>query len=144
MIMASSWTAENIPDLTSKTAVVTGANSGIGYETARALVCKKARVILACRNADKGDAAVKLIAQEVPKAKAELVQLDLSVLASVHHFADEITKRCDRQDMLVNNAGIMRTPFGKTPDGFEKQFGTNHLGHFAHTGLLLDLIIHTL
>jgi NAD(P)-dependent dehydrogenase (short-subunit alcohol dehydrogenase family) len=141
--MTSNWTAENIPDLTGKIAIVTGANSGIGYEMARALAGKEARVILACRNKDKGDAAVRQITQEYPEAKAELMQLDLADLASVRRFADEFANHCDRLDILINNAGIMRTPFGKTADGFELQFGTNHLGHFALTGLLLDLIIRT-
>ena len=139
-MMKSNWTAEYIPDLTSKIAIVTGANSGIGYEMARALARKKAAVILACRNKDKGEAAVRQIAQEYPEAKAEFLQLDLSDLASVRRFANEFTSRNGRLDMLINNAGIMRTPFGKTADGFELQFGTNHLGHFALTGLLLDLI----
>jgi NAD(P)-dependent dehydrogenase (short-subunit alcohol dehydrogenase family) len=141
--MTSNWTAENMPDLTGKIAIVTGANSGIGYEMARALARKEATVILACRNKDKGEAAVRQIAQEHPEAKAELMQLDLSDLASVHRFADEYTSHYDRLDILINNAGIMATPFGKTADGFELQFGTNHLGHFTLTGLLLDPIIHT-
>jgi NAD(P)-dependent dehydrogenase (short-subunit alcohol dehydrogenase family) len=139
--MALNWTAEDIPDLTGKIAVVTGANSGIGYEMARALACKRAIVILACRNKDKGEAAVRQIDQEYPEAKAELMQLDLSDLASVRRFAGEFASHYDRLDVLINNAGIMMTPFGKTADGFELQFGTNHLGHFALTGLLLDLII---
>jgi NAD(P)-dependent dehydrogenase (short-subunit alcohol dehydrogenase family) len=141
--MASDWTAEAIPDLTGKTAIVTGANSGIGYEMARALARKEATVILACRNKDKGEAAVWQIDQEYPEAKAELMQLDLSDLASVRRFAGEFTSHYDRLDILINNAGIMVPPFGKTADGFELQFGTNHLGHFALTGLLFGLIIHT-
>jgi NAD(P)-dependent dehydrogenase (short-subunit alcohol dehydrogenase family) len=141
--MTTHWTAENIPDLTGKTAIVTGANSGIGYEAARALARKCATVILACRNLDKGEAAVRSIVQETPDAKAELLPLDLSSLASVHRFAGEFSERYDRLDMLINNAGIMMTPFGKTADGFELQFGTNHLGHFALTGLLLDLVLRT-
>jgi NAD(P)-dependent dehydrogenase (short-subunit alcohol dehydrogenase family) len=141
--MPSNWTAENIPDLAGKIAIVSGANSGIGYETARALAYKKAKVILACRNKNKGEEAVRQIAHEYPEAKAELIQLDLSDLASVRRFADEFARDYDRLDILINNAGIMATPFGKTADGFESQFGTNHLGHFALTGLLLDRIIHT-
>ena len=100
--MASNWTAENIPDLTSKVAIVTGANTGIGYEMARALARKRATVILACRNKDKGEAAVRQIVQEYPEAKAELVPLDLSDLASVRHFADEFTGYYDKLDMLIN------------------------------------------
>jgi NAD(P)-dependent dehydrogenase (short-subunit alcohol dehydrogenase family) len=141
--MTSNWSAENIPDLTGKIAIVTGANSGIGYEMVRALARKEARVILACRNKDKGEAAVRQIAQAYPEAKADLMRLDLSDLASVRRFADEFTSRYDRLDILINNAGIMRPPFGKTADGFELQFGTNHLGHFALTGLLLALITRT-
>jgi NAD(P)-dependent dehydrogenase (short-subunit alcohol dehydrogenase family) len=141
--MTSKWTAENIPDLNGQVAIVTGANSGIGYEMARALAYKNATVILACRDESKGQAAAQQIVQEHPGAKAELLLLDLADLASVRRFAAEFTSRYDRLDKLVNNAGIMRPPFGKTPDGFELQFGTNHLGHFALTGLLLNLIIRT-
>jgi len=141
--MTSQWTTEAIPNLAGKIAIVTGANSGIGYEMVRALIHKGAMVILACRNKDKGEAAVRQIAQEYPGAKAELGLLDLSSLALVRRFAGEFAHRYDRLDMLINNAGIMRPPFGKTADGFELQFGVNHLGHFALTGLLLDLIIRT-
>jgi NAD(P)-dependent dehydrogenase (short-subunit alcohol dehydrogenase family) len=141
--MTSNWAAENIPDLTGKVVIVTGANSGIGYEMVRALIRKRATVILACRNKDREQAAERQIAQGYPGAKAELGLLDLSSLASVRRFAGEFTRRYDRLDILINNAGIMRTPFGKTADGFELQFGVNHLGHFALTGLLLDLIIRT-
>lgn len=138
--MTSNWTAENMPDLTGKIAIVTGANSGIGYEMARALARREAVVILACRNQDKGAAAVRQIDQEYPAAKAELMPLDLADLASIRRFAGEFAGRHDRLDLLINNAGIMAVPFGKTADGFELQFGTNHLGHFALTGLLLGLI----
>jgi NAD(P)-dependent dehydrogenase (short-subunit alcohol dehydrogenase family) len=141
--MISNWTAESIPNLTGKVAIVTGANSGIGYTAARALARKGATVILACRNKEKGQAAVRQIERAYPAAKAELLQIDLSGLTSVRRFADEFTNRYDRLDILINNAGIMATPFGKTTDGFELQFGTNHLGHFALTGLLLDCIIRT-
>ena len=141
--MSMNWSAENIPDLTGKVAIVTGANSGIGYEMARALARKQATVILACRNQDKGEAAVRQIAQEYPAAKAELMPLDLSDLAAVRRFADEFAQHYQRLDLLINNAGIMEIPFGKTADGFELQFGTNHLGHFALTGLLLDLSLQT-
>lgn len=139
--MTSNWTTKHIPDLTAKVAIVTGANTGIGYEMARALARKSATVILACRNKDKGKAAVRQIRQEYPEAKAELLQVDLSELASVRRFADEFTSHYDRLDILINNAGIMATPFVKTADGFELQFATNHLGHFALTGLLLACII---
>jgi NAD(P)-dependent dehydrogenase (short-subunit alcohol dehydrogenase family) len=141
--MTTNWTTENIPDLTGKIAIVTGANSGIGYETARALAYKGASVVLACRNLDKGEAATRQIVQAHPGAQAELLPLDLSDLASIRRFASEFADHYDRLDLLINNAGIMAIPFGKTADGFELQFGTNHLGHFALTGLLLQLILHT-
>lgn len=141
--MTQNWTAKNIPDLTGKIAIVTGANSGIGYEAARALAAKNATVILACRNKEKGEAAIRQIDQEYPEAKAELMCLDLSDLTSIHCFADEFTSRYSQLDILINNAGVMAIPFRKTADGFEMQFGTNHLGHFALTGLLLNLIMNT-
>jgi NAD(P)-dependent dehydrogenase (short-subunit alcohol dehydrogenase family) len=142
-IMTTNWTAENIPDLSGKVAIVTGANSGIGYATARALARKEAAVILACRNKEKGEAAVRQITQAYPEAKAEFMSLDLSDLASVHRFADEFASHYVQLDILINNAGIMWAPFSKTADGFENQFATNHLGHFALTGLLLDHIVRT-
>ncbi len=141
--MASNWRPGDIPDLTGKIAIVTGANSGIGYAAARALARKQATVILACRNREKGSAAVRQIAQEYPESKAEFLQLDLSDLASVQRFTGEFTSRYDRLDILINNAGIMRPPFGKTVDGFELQFGVNHLGHFALTGRLLNRLTST-
>jgi NAD(P)-dependent dehydrogenase (short-subunit alcohol dehydrogenase family) len=141
--MASNWRPENIPDLTGKIAVVTGANSGIGFAAARALARKRATVICACRNREKGSAAVRQIAQECPESKAEYAPLDLSDLASVHRFAGEFTGRYDRLDILINNAGIMRPPFGKTVDGFELQYGVNHLGHYALTGRLLNRLTGT-
>jgi NAD(P)-dependent dehydrogenase (short-subunit alcohol dehydrogenase family) len=141
--MTSNWTAENIPNLTGKTAIVTGANRGIGYATAQALARKGATVILACRSKEKGEAAVWQIDQEYPEAEAVFMQLDLADLAAVRRFAGEFTSRYDRLDILINNAAIMRTPFAKTPDGFELQFATNHLAHFALTGLLLGHILCT-
>ena len=141
--MTLNWTAEDIPDLTGKVAIVTGANRGIGYATARALACKGAAVILACRNKVKGEAAAWQIVQEYPEAKVELLCLDLSDLALVRRFGDEFASRHDRLDILINNAAIMFVPFGKTVDGYELQFATNHLAHFALTGLLLDHIVRT-
>ncbi|MBN2500844.1 MAG: SDR family oxidoreductase [Anaerolineales bacterium] len=140
-MMTSNWTAEHIPDLTGEVAIVTGANRGIGYATAQALACKGATVILACRNQDKGEAALRQIVQEQPQAKAAVMPLDLSDLSAVRRFADEFTSRYERLDILINNAAVMRTPFKRTPDGFELQFATNHLGHFALTGLLLEYIV---
>jgi NAD(P)-dependent dehydrogenase (short-subunit alcohol dehydrogenase family) len=141
--MTSKWTSDNIPDQTGRIAIVTGANSGIGYEMARALAHKNAAVILACRNPDKGEAAEQQINREYPQAQAQYIHLDLANLASVRCFSDDFTHRHDRLDILINNAGIMRTPFGKTADGFELQFGTNHLGHYALTGRLLEMITRT-
>ena len=141
--MTSQWTAEDIPNLAGKIVIVTGANSGIGYEMVRALSRKGATVILACRNKEKGEAAIQQIGQECSVAQAKLIQLDLSSLASVRGFAEEFIHHYNRLDILINNAGIMRSPFVKTVDGFELQFGTNHLGHFALSGLLFSHIIHT-
>ncbi|RMF16948.1 MAG: SDR family NAD(P)-dependent oxidoreductase [Candidatus Dadabacteria bacterium] len=138
--MASQWTAADIPDQHGRTAIVTGANSGIGLETARELARKGARVILACRNADKAEAALAEIRATVPDANVEFEQLDLSRLDSVRAFAQRIRDAFDQIDLLINNAGVMMTPLSRTADGFELQFGTNHLGHFALTGLLLDRI----
>lgn len=132
------WTATDIPDLTGKTAVVTGANSGLGYETALELAGHGARVILACRNLQKGDGALSQIQAEHSAADVELSELDLSSLASIRAFAERFDESHERLDILCNNAGIMAVPRRDTADGFEMQIGTNHLGHFALTGLLLD------
>ncbi len=137
------WTTDNIPDQSGKVAIVTGANSGIGYEAARALAHKGATTILACRNEQKGQAAVEQIMNEKPKGTAVLMLLDLGDLDSVRAFADEFQTRYNRLDLLINNAGVMIPPYGKTADGFEQQFGVNHLGHFALTGRLLDLLRRT-
>ncbi|MFC1949606.1 SDR family NAD(P)-dependent oxidoreductase [Chloroflexota bacterium] len=141
--MAKKWTAADIPDLAGKVTIVTGANSGLGFEDARALSARGAAVILACRDTGKGEAALKRILQEHPEAKAELMKLDLADLAAIRGFADEFKDKYDKLDILINNAGLMMCPYMKTADGFELQFGTNHLGHFALTGLLLDRIIGT-
>ncbi|NJD57969.1 MAG: short-chain dehydrogenase [Anaerolineales bacterium] len=138
--MSENWTVNNIPDLTGKVIIVTGANSGIGLEAAREFARKGATTILACRNMDKARAALKSILAEIPQARAEIMQLDLASLNSIRSFADEFKSRYDRLDVLVNNAGIMMVPYRQTEDGFEAQFGTNHLGHFALTGLLIDLL----
>jgi NAD(P)-dependent dehydrogenase (short-subunit alcohol dehydrogenase family) len=137
------WTAAEIPDLTGKVIIVTGANSGIGYESAKEFARKGAQTILACRSMDKAQAALDQIRAEIPEAPAEIMQLDLTSLASVHQFVGEFKASYKQLDVLVNNAGIMWAPYGLTEDGFEKHFGTNHLGHFALTGLLLDLLLET-
>ncbi|MEA2330336.1 MAG: hypothetical protein QOH58_474 [Thermoleophilaceae bacterium] len=135
--MDSKWTAERIPHQSGRTAVVTGANSGLGLTTARELARAGAAVVLACRNLDKADAARNEIQGAVPAAVLEVEELDLSSLESVRAFAGRFRGRHDGLDLLINNAGVMAPPRGRTADGFERQFGTNHLGHFALTGLLI-------
>ena len=137
------WTTSDIPDQTGRTAVVTGANTGLGYETALALASRGARVVLAVRNLDKGKAAADLIARRTPGSDVSVQELDLTSLASVDAAADALRTSLDRIDLLINNAGVMMTPKATTQDGFELQFGTNHLGHFALTGRLLDQLLET-
>lgn len=137
----TNWTTANIPDQSGRTAVVTGANTGLGLETAKALAAKGAHVVLAVRNLDKGAAAAEWISRSVPAADLELQRLDLGSLASVRDAADELRAKHDTIDLLINNAGVMTPPKETTADGFELQFGTNHLGHFALTGLLLDRLL---
>lgn len=137
----AAWTVNDIPDQTGRTAVITGANTGLGYETARALASNGARVVLAVRNLDKGKAAADLIARRYPGADVAVQELDLTSLESVRAAADQLRAGHDRIDLLINNAGVMMTPKQTTKDGFELQFGTNHLGHFALTGLLLDRLL---
>ncbi|MDE0699499.1 MAG: SDR family NAD(P)-dependent oxidoreductase [Acidimicrobiaceae bacterium] len=135
------WTAEDIGDQTGRVAIVTGANSGLGLETARALAGRGASVVLAVRNLDKGKQAVDDIRSDHGGAQLELQQLDLASLDSVRDASEEIRSRFERIDLLINNAGVMYTPRQKTADGFEMQFGTNHLGHFALTGRLLERLL---
>jgi NAD(P)-dependent dehydrogenase (short-subunit alcohol dehydrogenase family) len=135
------WTTAQIPDQTGRTAVITGANTGLGYETAAALAGKGADVVLAVRNLEKGKDAARRIEAAHPGTHVELQQLDLSSLESVRAATDELRARHDSIDLLINNAGVMFTPRTTTKDGFELQFGTNHLGHFAFTGLLLDRVL---
>jgi NAD(P)-dependent dehydrogenase (short-subunit alcohol dehydrogenase family) len=133
------WTTADIPDLTGRTAVVTGANSGIGFAAAVELARHGAAVTLAARDPDRGAAALDRLRAEVPAADATLARLDLANLASVRAFATGYEPA--GLDLLVNNAGVMAVPLRHTPDGFESQFGTNHLGHFALTGLLLPRLL---
>jgi NAD(P)-dependent dehydrogenase (short-subunit alcohol dehydrogenase family) len=137
------WTADDIPDQTGRIAIVTGANSGIGYETALALADHGATVIMACRNLDRGSEAADQIRQSRPAGDVVVKQLDLGDLDSVSDFASEFKAKYDRLDLLINNAGVMVPPYGKTAQGFETQLGVNHLGHFALTGQLLDLVLKT-
>jgi NAD(P)-dependent dehydrogenase (short-subunit alcohol dehydrogenase family) len=133
------WTTADIPDLTGRTAVVTGANSGLGYWTAAELARHGASVTLAARDPGRGADAMTRLKAEVPDADAALARLDLADLGSVRAFATDY--RPDGLDLLVNNAGVMAVPLRRTPDGFESQLGTNHLGHFALTGLLLTRLL---
>ncbi len=137
------WTTADIGDQTGRVAIVTGGNSGIGYETVKALAHKGAIVIMASRNMDKAGQAADEIRATHPSGSVEVVQLDLNDLESVKEFAGAIMRRFERLDLLINNAGIMVPPYGKTKQGFETQFGVNHLGHFALTGLLLDMLLKT-
>jgi NAD(P)-dependent dehydrogenase (short-subunit alcohol dehydrogenase family) len=134
------WTFDDIPDQSGRTAVVTGANTGIGFETALALARKGAHVTLACRSLEKGRAAVDRIVAAHPGAKVDLEPLDLSDLDSVAAFAKRFEDKHDRLDLLILNAGVMVPPESRTAQGFELQFGVNHLGHFALTGALLPLV----
>jgi NAD(P)-dependent dehydrogenase (short-subunit alcohol dehydrogenase family) len=135
------WTTGDIPDQSGRVAVVTGANTGLGYHTAAALAQAGARVVLAVRNLEKGNLALARIVAAHPTADVTLQELDLSSLASVRAAAAALRKAYSRIDLLINNAGVMWTPKQVTADGFEMQFGTNHLGHFALTGLLLDNLL---
>jgi len=140
----SRWNTADIPDQTGRVAVITGSNTGLGFETAKALAAKGARVVLAVRNLDKGKDAATLITRATPSADLALQELDLGSLASVREAAAELKSDYDHIDLLINNAGLMYpSPRQTTKDGFEIQFGTNHLGHFALTGLLLDRLTDT-
>jgi NAD(P)-dependent dehydrogenase (short-subunit alcohol dehydrogenase family) len=132
------WTTDDIPALDGRSAIVTGANSGLGYETALGLAAHGADVVLACRDKDRGTDALDRIHRAVPEGSAELRLLDLADLASIREFAAAYMADHGGLDILVNNAGVMAIPYRQTADGFEMQFGTNHLGHFALTGLLID------
>jgi NAD(P)-dependent dehydrogenase (short-subunit alcohol dehydrogenase family) len=135
------WTTGDLPDQDGRTAVITGANSGIGFETARVLAAHGARVVLAGRDQARTAAAAAEIGAAVPGAQVETAELDLAALDSVRAAAADIAARFGRLDLLINNAGVMFTPHGLTKDGFELQLGTNHLGHFALTGLLLPSLL---
>jgi NAD(P)-dependent dehydrogenase (short-subunit alcohol dehydrogenase family) len=137
----SGWTPNVMPDLTGRTALVTGANSGLGFWTSVELARHGARVLMACRNPERASDALTRLQAQVPTGVAELVPLDLASLASVEHATLDVASRTDALDLLVNNAGIMAVGEGRTEDGFELQLGTNHLGHFALTGRLLPLLL---
>ena len=135
------WTPADIPDQTGRVAVVTGANTGLGFHTALQLARQGAHVVMAARNLDKAAAARDEIDAQAPNASLEIRRLDLASLISVGEFADQVLSEHDWINLLVNNAGVMGTPRGETADGFELQFGTNHLGHFALTALLLPALL---
>jgi NAD(P)-dependent dehydrogenase (short-subunit alcohol dehydrogenase family) len=135
------WTEDKIPDLTGTTAIVTGANSGLGFVTAAQLAAHGAAVTLAVRDAGRGAAAVERMRGRLPDAELNVRVLDLASLDSIARFAADFSAGAGRLDLLVNNAGVMNLPRRETADGFEMQFGTNHLGHFALTGRLLPLLL---
>jgi NAD(P)-dependent dehydrogenase (short-subunit alcohol dehydrogenase family) len=137
------WIERNIPDLTGKVIIITGANSGLGFEAAKVLAVKGARVVMAVRDLARGEQAAGDIRRTAPRAGLEVMALDLAGLASVRRFAETFSASHDRLDVLLNNAGVMAIPRRVTVDGFEMQLGTNHLGHFALTGLLLPRILRT-
>ena len=141
--MKKLWTKENIQDLHGKIVVVTGGNSGIGYETCYALAEKNATVVMAVRNVNKGIEAMDKIKADYPNARIHVLPLDLSDLKSIHAFSENYRKQFKSLSILINNAGIMNPPYKVTKDGIESHFAVNYLGHFALTGLLLDLIIKT-
>ncbi|MFB6165015.1 MAG: oxidoreductase [Haloarculaceae archaeon] len=136
----SGWTRDRMPDQTGRTVVVTGANSGLGYEVTEAFAAKGATVVLACRSASRGQNAAADVRQSVTDPSLDVRELDLADLSSVESFAVGLTADYDAVDVLCNNAGVMAVPYQLTADGFEQQFGVNHLGHFALTGHLLELL----
>ncbi len=135
------WGLNDIGDQTGRVALVTGANSGIGLETARALADHGAHVVMACRDLEKARRAADKLENDLEQTSLELLALDLSDLVSVRRAADQFLTEHARLDLLINNAGVMGTPYRQTADGFELQMATNHLGHFALTGLLLDRLL---
>jgi protochlorophyllide reductase len=137
------WSGDDIGDQTGRVALVTGANSGIGYQTARALAAHGAHVVLACRDAERARRTYDELDKDLDDCSIEILPLDLADLASVRAAAAAFLDTHARLDVLVNNAGVMGTPHRQTADGFELQMATNHLGHFALTGLLLDRIVTT-
>jgi len=138
--MKNNWTAENIPDQSGKIIIVTGSSSGIGLEAAKVLANKNAKVIIAVRNMEKGNSAANIIRKQNNNVDLHLMEVDLADLDSIKTFAEKFKSQFDRLDILINNAGVMIPPYSKTTDGFELQFGTNHLGHFALTAQLFELL----
>lgn len=134
------WTTKNMPGQAGKTIIVTGGNAGIGYETAKALFIAGAQVIIGCRDVVKGEKAAQEIKTNGGTGSIEAMELDLEHLSSVHKFAEQFQSSHTKLDVLINNAGVMIPPLGRTPDGFEQQFGVNFIGHFALTGHLYPIL----
>ncbi|MHA2092113.1 MAG: oxidoreductase, partial [Candidatus Kariarchaeaceae archaeon] len=134
------WKSEDMDDQTGKIIVITGANSGLGFEASKELARKNATVIMAVRDLEKGETAANEIREEIPSAKLDVTKLDLSSLSSVKEFADQFKGKYNELHVLINNAGIMQPPKMETEDGFELQIGVNHFGHYALTGQLFDLL----
>lgn len=134
------WTFSNIPDLTGKTIIVTGANSGLGFESVKAFAQNGANVVMACRSIEKGETARKKIVRLYPSSIIQVMELDLADLKSIRTFAATFRESHAHLDVLLNNAAVMMVPYSLTKDGFESQMGTNHLGHFALTGILMDVL----
>ncbi len=141
--MSNKWTKNDIPNMDGKVVIITGANSGLGLESTKAIAAKGATVVMACRNMSKAEKAKAEVLREVPSAKLDVMPLDNASLNSVRAFADAFKAKYDRLDLLLNNAGVMAIPRTETEDGFETQIGVNHLGHFALTGLLIDVLTST-
>jgi len=141
--MTTNWTEKNLPDLTGKVIIITGANSGTGFAATKFMSAKGATIVMACRNPEKANQALQNIKNENPDARLDFIQIDLASLASIKQFSKEFKKRYASLDILINNAGMSQTPDIKTEDGFEMQMGVNHLGHFALTGLLMDRLVNS-
>lgn len=141
--MPDNWSVERMPDLSGATIVVTGANSGLGFEATRAFARKGGHVVMACRSVERGEEAAAGIREELPGASLSVHEWDLADLDSVRAFAEEVSRTYPSLHILCNNAGVMAIPRRETAEGFETQFGVNHLGHFALTGLLLDRLVET-
>lgn len=140
---SNGWTATSMPDQSGRTVIITGANSGLGFEATRAFAQKGAHVVMACRSRERANHARRKIEATVTDASLTVLELDLGSQASIRQFVTEFDAAFDRLDVLLNNAGVMTTPYSTTEDGFERQFGVNHLGHFALTGFLVDHLMET-
>lgn len=140
MAGSAGWDPQDLPDLTGRTAVVTGANSGLGLQTTLGLAGAGARVLMTARDPHRGEQALATVRSELPSSLVELVRLDVADVAGIRQAAADIASRAERVDILINNAGVMAPPLGRTTDGFEQQMGTNHLGPFALTGLLWPML----